>query len=315
MGRAAAVEAAVEERSAEILSAYDVAHNVSTFAATLAGGVIVALTSRAVFPALWLFCAALYLACGLLYLTMVDPYWLGVEAARAAGEGPVAAGGLRASFSDFWSRLVFTKPCKLLMLDSALSYAGYFLTMKWVVQYHLEAAAAPIWLFGVGYAALKLAAAFAARLAPRLQKRGYRMVSAGHRLVVLGLGVGWGLLSIALVAGDTGPVAGAGGVLCCGLALVGMGVCCSVWGALRPLFHTELHMLLEADNRATVLSAENLLANLIIAAVLPLLGAVHDGVGFHTAVLISGPVLVGVHSVLRWLALNYDTFEARKKQD
>ena len=78
-----------------------------------------------------------------------------------------------------------------------------------------------------------------------------------------------------------------------------MGVMCGVWGALRPQFHTELNMLITGDNRATVLSAENLLANMIISVVLPPLGAIHDALSFSTAVFVSAPLIFGIYSVVR----------------
>ena len=74
---------------------------------------------------------------------------------------------------------------------------------------------------------------------------------------------------------------------------------CGVWGALRPQFHTELNMLITGDNRATVLSAENLLANMIISVVLPPLGAIHDALSFSTAVFVSAPLIFGIYSVVR----------------
>ena len=138
--------------------------------------------SRKVFPYLWLFEAGLYVACGLVYFTMVDTYQLKrVHEAKSGSGKDVDTAGLLASFSDFWSKLEFSKPCKILMIDSALSYVCYFLVLKWMVQYYLEAVAAPVWIYGVGYAALKLCAAFSNKLAPRMQKAGMK-VSIQSRL-------------------------------------------------------------------------------------------------------------------------------------
>ena len=51
------------------------------------------------------------------------------------------------------------------------------------------------------------------------------------------------------------------------LPLVPLGGLVFLWGCLRPLYHTAIHQAIDDADRTTLVSAENLLANLLEAVV------------------------------------------------
>ena len=85
------------------------------------------------------------------------------------------------------------------------------------------------------------------------------------------------------------------GLLLAFLPLLPLGALVCVWGALRPLYHTAIHQAIDDADRTTLVSAENLLANLLEAVVILPIAAVQDRLGllaaFATAVRPSPPSL------------------------
>ena len=51
------------------------------------------------------------------------------------------------------------------------------------------------------------------------------------------------------------------------LPLVPLGGLVFMWGCLRPLYHTAIHQAIDDADRTTLVSAENLLANMLEAVV------------------------------------------------
>ena len=67
------------------------------------------------------------------------------------------------------------------------------------------------------------------------------------------------------------------------LPLLPLGALVCVWGALRPLYHTAIHQAIDDADRTTLVSAENLLANLLEAVVILPIAAVQDRLGLLAA--------------------------------
>ena len=51
------------------------------------------------------------------------------------------------------------------------------------------------------------------------------------------------------------------------LPLIPLGGIVFLWGCLRPLYHTAIHQAIDDADRTTLVSAENLLANMLEAVV------------------------------------------------
>ena len=73
------------------------------------------------------------------------------------------------------------------------------------------------------------------------------------------------------------------GLLLAFLPLLPLGALVCVWGALRPLYHTAIHQAIDDADRTTLVSAENLLANLLEAVVILPIAAVQDRLGLLAA--------------------------------
>lgn len=97
------------------------------------------------------------------------------------------------------------------------------------------------------------------------------------------------------------------------LPLVPLGGIGFLWGSLRPLYHTAIHQAIDDADRTTLVSAENLLANLLEAVVcLTIQSTVwlrHTG-RLTTHVPESAPALIlrkfRTYMRLRWVSMLYN---------
>ncbi len=187
---------------------------------------------------------------------------------------------LTSGLRDVWRR----PPLRALFVGSGIVGAGaagplLLLLQPWLAERGVATAQLGLWQAPLSAASVLSALA-----------TGWLLARLGERAAFLSLPLTLGLCSAALARFEGAPVA----VAFLGIALVR--------GLHEPLLAGNVNRRVESERRATVLSVQNVVGNVVMASVWPLAGVVADARGLPTvfALFACGTLLLGGGAMWLW---------------